>query len=61
MLAAPLATDAQQAGRVYRVGMLLAGERLTQVEALRAGLRDLGYTDGQNVVVEVRHAAGRFE
>jgi putative tryptophan/tyrosine transport system substrate-binding protein len=52
---------AQQAEKVYRVGMLLAGERPAQVEALRQGLRELGYIDGQSVVIEVRHAGGRFE
>ena len=60
-LAAPLAAEAQQAGKVYRVGMLLAGERPAQVEALRRGLPELGYIEGQNVVIEVRHAGGRFE
>jgi putative ABC transport system substrate-binding protein len=61
LLAAPLAAEAQQAAKVYRVGMLLAGERPTQVEGLRQGLREVGYIDGQNVVIEVRHAEGRFE
>jgi putative ABC transport system substrate-binding protein len=61
VLAASLLVEAQQAGKVYRVGMLLAGERPTQVEALRQGLRELGYIDGQNVVIEARHADGRFE
>jgi ABC-type uncharacterized transport system substrate-binding protein len=61
LLTAPLAAEGQPAGKVYRVGMLLAGERPAQIEALRQGLRELGYTEGQNVVVEVRHADGRFE
>jgi putative tryptophan/tyrosine transport system substrate-binding protein len=60
LLAAPLAVEAEQAAK-YRVGMLLAGERPAQVDALRQGLRELGYTVGENVVVEVRHADGRFE
>jgi putative ABC transport system substrate-binding protein len=61
VLAASLSAEAQQPGKVWRVGMLLAGERPSQVEALREGLRELGYNDGQNVVIEVRHADGRFE
>ncbi len=61
LLAAPRRAEAQQAPKVYRVGMLLAGERPAQVDALRQGLRELGYTEGENVVVEVRHANGRFE
>jgi putative tryptophan/tyrosine transport system substrate-binding protein len=60
-LSVPLAAEAQQVGKVYRVGMLLAGERPIQVEALRQGLRELGYIEGQNVRIEVRHADGRFE
>jgi putative ABC transport system substrate-binding protein len=61
LIVPPLASEAQPAGKVYRVGMLLAGERPTQVEALRQGLRELGYIDGENVVIEARHADGRFE
>jgi putative ABC transport system substrate-binding protein len=61
VLASSVSAEAQQARKVYRVGMLLAGERPGQIEALRQGLRELGYTEGQNIVVEVRHADGRFE
>jgi putative ABC transport system substrate-binding protein len=61
LLAAPLAAEAQQPGKVYRIGMLLAGDRPVQVEGLRQGLRERGYVEGQNVVIEVRHAGGRFE
>jgi putative ABC transport system substrate-binding protein len=59
--ASSLPAEAQQVGKVYRVALLLAGERPTQVEALRQGLRELGYREGQDVVLEVRHADGRFE
>jgi putative ABC transport system substrate-binding protein len=61
VLASSVSAEVQPARKVYRVGMLLAGERPTQVEALRQGLRELSYTEGQNIVVEVRHADGRFE
>jgi putative ABC transport system substrate-binding protein len=61
MLASSVSAEAQQARKVYRVGMLLAGDRPSQVEALRQGLRELSYIEGQNIVVEVRHAEGRFE
>ena len=56
-LTAPLAAEAQQAGRIYRVVFLtatLTGRDL--FEALRQGLRELGWSEGQNVVVEHRSA-----
>jgi putative ABC transport system substrate-binding protein len=58
-LAAPLATAAQQAGRVYRVG-LLGGSR-QNIDALKEGLSDLGHREGQGFVVEQRDVEGRFE
>jgi putative tryptophan/tyrosine transport system substrate-binding protein len=65
-LAAPLAAGAQPGGKVWRIGYLslVAGD-LPQyrpwVAALRAGLRELGYVEGQNVAIEERYAAGRVE
>ena len=64
LLAAPLAADAQQPAKVARIGYLSslsASADLLQSEAFRQGLRDLGYIDGQNVVIEARHADGRLE
>lgn len=61
LLASSVLAGAQQARKVYRVGMLLAGDRPTQVQALRQALRELSYIEGQNIVIEVRHAGGRFE
>ena len=61
LIASSVLAEAQQARKVYRVGMLLAGDRPTQVQALRQALRELSYIEGQNVVIEVRHAGGRFE
>ena len=53
---APLAIEAQQTGKVFRVGTLhlLPPETSQGFAALRQGLRDLGYLEGQNVVVEHR-------
>src|SRR5262245_18790428 len=54
----PLAARAQQAN-VARIGFLdlgVASTRLIWVEALRAGLRDLGYVEGRNIVFEFRWA-----
>ena len=54
-LLAPLAAEAQQAGKVYRIGFLRAGEppRLF-IEEFRQGLRELGYAEGQNLIIEFR-------
>jgi putative tryptophan/tyrosine transport system substrate-binding protein len=58
----PLVAWAQQAGKVYRVGMLettSAALNAANLDALREGLRQLGYVEGQNLVVEYRSADGR--
>src|SRR6266849_10119890 len=63
-LLAPLATEAQQAARVYRLGFLSMRSGPTdnpQLDAFRQGLRELGYLEGRNVVLEVRYAAGSEE
>jgi putative ABC transport system substrate-binding protein len=63
-LAVPLDGEAQQGGRVYRIGYLGAGSPSAQanrVEALRAGLGDLGYVEGKNIVIEFRWAEGRSD
>jgi putative ABC transport system substrate-binding protein len=63
LLAAPLAAEAQQAGKVPRIGWLAgnltAAPHLT--EAFRQGLRDLGYVEGRNVVIEYRSTEGKYE
>jgi putative tryptophan/tyrosine transport system substrate-binding protein len=54
-LLAPLAAEAQQTAKVYRVGFLRAGEPLKLwLDEFREGLRELGYVEGQNVVIELR-------
>src|SRR5512138_461669 len=62
-LFSPLAAAAQQAAKVPRIGYLhpnlAASPHLA--EAFRHGLRDLGYVEGRNVVIEYRDAAGKFE
>jgi len=65
--AAPRAAHAQQPTHVYRIGLLhpfsspppSASDALA--EALRQGLHDLGYVEGQHVVMEIRYAAGSDE
>ena len=64
LLAAPLATDAQQAGKTYRIGYLAAGARSTDgapPASLRQALQELGYGEGKNVVYESRWAEARRE
>jgi putative ABC transport system substrate-binding protein len=63
LLAAPLAAEAQQAAKVARIGYLaanLAANRHMQ-EAFRQGLRDLGYVEGRNLVIESRDAEEKLE
>jgi putative tryptophan/tyrosine transport system substrate-binding protein len=64
LLAAPLAAEAQQPAKVYRIAFLATGSASAQhyrVEALRGSLRDLGYVEGKNIATEYRWAEGRFD
>src|SRR5437867_11468230 len=65
LFVAPLAAAAQlQSGNVHRIGLLGAHSLSAQakgVEALRAGLRDLGYVEGKNIVIEYRWAEGKYD
>lgn len=62
--AAPLAAEAQQAAKVPRIGFL--GNSTAALEAnlvgpFREGLRDLGYVEGRNILIEYRWAEGKYE
>jgi putative ABC transport system substrate-binding protein len=61
--AAPLAAETQPAGKQARIGVLIlpprAGAGGTYVQALQEGLHELGYVDGQNLLLEIRWAEGR--
>jgi putative ABC transport system substrate-binding protein len=60
-VAPPISAVAQQTARVYRLGFLsMRGGPADnpQLDAFRAGLRELGYVEGRNVVLEVRYAGG---
>jgi putative tryptophan/tyrosine transport system substrate-binding protein len=64
LLAAPPATRALPAGKFPRIGFVEAGSKSANqhfIEAFRAGLRDLGYVEGQNIAIEERWAEGRVE
>jgi len=61
LLASPLAAEAQQAGRLPRLGYLGASSPTLEpeiLEAFRQGLRDLGYVEGQSIAIEYRWAEG---
>ena len=54
--------EAQQPTKVYRTGILSAGAGLgITVDAFRRGMRELGYIEGQNLVIEWRFAAGNLD
>jgi len=64
LLASPLAGEAQQAGKVSRIMFLGASSAALEsdrVAVFRQGLRDLGYIEGQNVVIEYRWAEGHYD
>jgi putative ABC transport system substrate-binding protein len=65
LLMLPLTAEAQQALRVYRIGWLSAGPPpstpTAQMQAFQQGLRDLGYVEGQNLVIEYRYGEGKAE
>jgi putative tryptophan/tyrosine transport system substrate-binding protein len=64
LLARPLAVEAQQAGRVYRIvylGNSSAALEADLVDAFRQGLRNLNYVEGQNIVIAYRWAEGRTD
>src|SRR5207245_8887844 len=62
-LAGPFVADAQQPGKVYRIGYLryLACTEPAFFTDLRQGLRELGYAEGHNLVIDCRAAPGRAD
>jgi putative ABC transport system substrate-binding protein len=67
LLGAPLAVQAQQSGKSPRIGVLNIGGGAgsvgagTVLDPFFQGLRDLGWGEGQNVVIERRNAGGHEE
>src|SRR5215469_7096952 len=60
LLAAPLAVEAQQAGKVWRIGYLSPAAGHNPIdEAFERSMKDLGYAEGQNMWLERRYTAGR--
>src|SRR5271157_4226593 len=65
-ITAPFSSIAQQQGKVWRVGFLSSESAArfgngNRVDAFRAGLRDLGYEEGKNLVIEFRWADGNYD
>jgi putative ABC transport system substrate-binding protein len=59
---APLDAEAQQDGKVYRIGVVRAGRPPdTWVAGLQRGLRERGYVVGQNAAIEYRFTDGSFD
>jgi putative ABC transport system substrate-binding protein len=66
VLLAPLVGEAQQAAAIPRIGFLspspVSDPRAASfLEAFRQGLRELGYAEGRNIVIETRFAEGKFD
>src|SRR5262245_34519089 len=57
----PIAADAQQTAKIARIGYLGADLGRGHREVFRQGLRDLGYVEGRDVVIEYRDAEGKLE
>ena len=64
LFTAPGIISAQQSTRIWRIGFLAAASReilVDRYDAFLAGMRDLGYVEGKNLVVEARFADGQYE
>ena len=60
----PLPADAQPTGMVHRIGYLASGSSSAAaavIEAFRQALRELGWVEGRNIVIDYRFAEGRFD
>jgi putative tryptophan/tyrosine transport system substrate-binding protein len=64
LVVAGAVASAQQPGRVPRIGFLITSSPsaiATRMAAFQQGLRELGYVEGKNIVIERRHAEGKFD
>jgi putative tryptophan/tyrosine transport system substrate-binding protein len=64
LLAVAVMAEAQQPTKIPRIGYLSAtspSANLARIEAFRQGLRELGYVEGKNIVIEWRYAEGKLD
>src|SRR5215813_7037638 len=64
LLALSLPAEAQQPKKAPRIGYLTATSpsvNPTRIEAFRQGLRELGYVEGKNIIIEWRYAEGNLD
>lgn len=63
LLASYAPAQAQQLPKIPRIGFIASAsqEAVPNVEPFRAGLRELGYAEGKNILVEYRYAEGKLE
>src|SRR5688572_22120921 len=63
LLALGVIAEAQQPAKIPRIGVLSGGSATankSRLEAFRQGLRELGYVEGKNIIVELRNADGKI-
>jgi putative ABC transport system substrate-binding protein len=64
LLAAPLGVEAQQPGKVYRIGWMIGSSVSASahlIDAFRQGMRELGWVEGKNIEYEIRAAEGKLD
>src|SRR5262247_1680332 len=64
LLAAGVIAEAQQAGKTPRIGIFVsasASDGAPRIKALQQGLREVGYVEGKNILIEYRYAEGTLE
>jgi putative ABC transport system substrate-binding protein len=54
-----VSAEAQQTAKIYRIGYFSSGSRVSGVDAFLQALRELGYVEGKNLIIEYRFAEGK--